>query len=128
MADRFLAATRKGLFTIERSGPRKWKITNAVFLADNVGQVLADPRSGAWYAALYLGHFGTKLHRSRDGGKTWTEIAIPAYPPRPEGEDQKDMWGKTLEWKLERIWELAAGHASEPGVLWAGTLPGGLFR
>ena len=26
------------------------------------------------------------------------------------------------------MWELVAGGANEPGVLWAGTIPGGLFR
>lgn len=128
MSDLILAATRKGLFSIRRGGPRKWQIEKVDFLADNVGQVAVDPRDGARYAVLHHGHFGTKLHRSDDDGQTWTEIGVPAYPPRPEGEDQKDMWGKTLEWKLERLWELTPGHASEPGVLWAGTLPGGLFR
>jgi hypothetical protein len=33
-----------------------------------------------------------------------------------------------VEWKLRMIWSLAAGGADQPGVLWAGTLPGGLFR
>ena len=38
------------------------------------------------------------------------------------------MWGRPLNWSTARIWALAAGGADEPGVLWCGTLPGGLFR
>jgi hypothetical protein len=89
---------------------------------------LADPRDGAVYAALEHGHFGAKLHRSRDDGATWQEIATPAYPPKPEGDDERDTWGKPVEWKLTKVWALEPGHASEPGVLWCGTIPGGLFR
>ena len=29
---------------------------------------------------------------------------------------------------LQKIWALTAGAASQPGRLWAGTIPGGLFR
>jgi hypothetical protein len=38
------------------------------------------------------------------------------------------MWGRPLPWSTVRIWSLVAGGADEPGVLWCGTLPGGLFR
>ena len=38
------------------------------------------------------------------------------------------MWGRPLNWSTARIWALAAGGADEPGVIWCGTLPGGLFR
>jgi photosystem II stability/assembly factor-like uncharacterized protein len=38
------------------------------------------------------------------------------------------MWGKPIPWKLERVWALEPAGPSEPGVLWAGTIPGGLFR
>lgn len=128
MSDRLLVSTRKGVFTIERTAPRRWAVASAAFLGDTALLTLADSRSGHWFVNLHHGHFGTKLHRSEDGGKTWKEIGVPVYPPRPEDDDSKDMWGKPLEWKLDRIWALEPGHASQPGVLWAGTLPGGLFR
>jgi hypothetical protein len=127
MSNRILAATRKGLFTIERNGSR-WAITRAAFLGDHLPMVLPDPRDGAVYAALDHGHFGSKLHRSRDDGNTWEEVAVPAYPPQPEGEVQVDMMGRTIPWKLLKVWALEASNADEPGVLWCGTIPGGLFR
>lgn len=129
MSNRILAATRKGLFLIERTGgPVPWKITGTAFLAEHAIMVLPDRRDQSIYVSLYHGHFGSKLHRSTDGAKTWQEVAVPTYPTQPDGEVQKDMWGRTIEWKLDRIWALEAGGDSEPGILWCGTLPGGLFR
>lgn len=119
--------TRKGLFKVQREGKR-WDISEAHFLADNVSMLLRDSRDGALHVALDHGHFGAKVHVSRDGGATWQESGVPAYPPKPEEEEDKDMWGKPLEWKLRRVWALETGGADQPGRLWCGTLPGGLFR
>lgn len=127
MSERILVATRKGLFTVERKGA-SWAIEAREFLGDNVSMVLADPRSGRLYAGLDHGHFGVKLHRSSGPGEAWEEIAAPAYPPKPEGVEEIDMWGRPLPWSTVRIWALETGGADEPGVLWCGTLPGGLFR
>ncbi|MBT9525621.1 MAG: exo-alpha-sialidase, partial [Rhizobacter sp.] len=67
--------------------------------------------------ALNLGHFGVKVHASDDAGATWREVGTPAYPPQPA-----DATG--VPWKLVQIWAME----SVAGALWAGTLPGGLFR
>jgi hypothetical protein len=125
MSDTILVASRKGLFTGTRKAGR-WEITGADFLGDNVTLTLTDPRDGRHYAALDHGHFGVKLHRSTANG--WEEIAVPTYPPKPEGYEEKDPWGRPINWTTARIWSLAAGNADEPGVIWCGTLPGGLFR
>jgi hypothetical protein len=125
MSDTVFVSTRKGLFTVSRTG-HKWEITSADFLGDNVTIALTDRRDGRRYAALDHGHFGVKMHRSTATG--WEEISAPAYPPKPEGYEEVDMWGRTLNWSTTRVWALAAGGADEPGVIWCGTLPGGLFR
>lgn len=121
MQDRALVATRKGLFELARI-QNAWEIVHVSFIGDPVTMVLHDRRDGTLYAALNLGHFGVKLHRRNLGSDTWTEIATPAYPPQPQNG------GKDVEWKLKQVWALAAGGNDEPGVLWAGTLPGGLFK
>jgi photosystem II stability/assembly factor-like uncharacterized protein len=82
--------------------------------------VLPDARDGTVYAALNLGHFGPKLHRTRDG-KTWKECAAPAYPAAPGQEDKKSD-------SVKQIWSLESGGRNEKGTLWAGTIPGGLFH
>jgi hypothetical protein len=81
---------------------------------------LRDPRDGRLYAALALGHFGVKLHRSDDDGASWREVAAPSYA----GVDADAADPPSL--KL--VWALETGGADEHGVLWAGTAPGGLFR
>src|SRR5438045_8205779 len=125
MSDTLLAATRKGLFVIERFDGA-WRLAREAFLGDNVTLALADPRDGAWYAALNLGHFGVKLQRSDDRGVTWTEIAVPTYAAQHTVETGDGKPPKPA--KLALIWSIAFGGADEPGRLWAGTIPGGLFR
>ena len=112
MSDRLLVGTRKGLFVYDRNGG--WSITGRHFVGDPCNLVLHDPRDGAIYAVLTLGHFGVHIHRSDDGGLTWTEVGAPTYP---EGGEES----------LKDIWALEAGGDDQPGRLWAGTLPGGLF-
>ena len=123
MAKRLYVGTRKGLLTYERRGDA-WSMQATAFLGDPVTFVLEDGRDGTLYAALNLGHFGVKLHRSRDQGTSWQEIPAPAFPaadPAPEDTAPKGP-------SVFQIWSLAAGGPEEPGVLWAGTIPGGLFR
>ena len=101
MSDTLLVSTRKGLFTVGQTAAG-WGITKTDFLGDNVTLTLTDPRDGRHYAALDHGHFGVKLHRSTAGG--WEEIAAPAYPPKPDGLVENDMWGRPLAWSTARIW------------------------
>jgi photosystem II stability/assembly factor-like uncharacterized protein len=123
-----LVATRKGLFTLERASQGNWRVRQTSFLGDRVSMTLVDGRDHTWYAGLDHGHFGCKLHRSEDRGATWTEITMPAFPVRPEGVSETMADGKELPWSVKLIWSLAAGGADEPGTLWCGTIPGGLFR
>lgn len=125
MSDHLLVSTRKGLFMLARHAGG-WHVERHAFLGDNVSLALADPRDGVWYAALNLGHFGVKLHRSDDRGASWTEIAVPAFA---EGQIIATDDGKPPKpAALSLLWSLEAGGVNEPGRLWAGTIPGGLFR
>ncbi len=121
MEQRAWVATRKGLFELRRRAAG-WAIERVSFLGEPVSMLL-PPQHGAgrMLAALNLGHFGVKLHASDDAGASWHEVATPVYPPQPEGEPAGGV-----AWKLTQIWSLEAGAAD--GSVWAGTLPGGLFR
>ena len=125
---KLLVATRKGLFILESiaAEPKQpWAIRAHCFKGEPVSQILCDARDGSWYAALNLGHFGIKLHKSGDQGNSWTEISAPAFPAKPtEGPWADD----TTPWTVELIWSLATGGADEPGTLWAGCIPAGLFK
>lgn len=130
MNSKALVATRKGLFTIARSGTAgaPWTIEKVDFMGDNVSLAIADPRDGRLYAALDHGHFGVKVHSATGPDAPWEEIATPAYPEKPADLEELDMWGRPLPWSTVRIWALQPGGHDEPGVLWCGTIPGGLFR
>ena len=127
MTDTLLVSTRKGLFEIRRHSS-SWAVQRESFVGDNVTLALVDTRDGCWYAALDHGHFGAKLHRSEDDGESWIEIAVPEFPPKPDDEQDIGPNGVPVPWSVQRIWALAAGGADRPGELWAGTIPGGLFR
>lgn len=111
-------ATRKGLFLLERRAGG-WAVERCSFLGDPVSMLLDDPRDGTLYAALALGHFGVKLHRSPDRGRTWAEVAAPAFPPAPGGGEAPSV---------QQVWSLEPAVPDRPGTLWAGCIPAGLFR
>src|SRR5918999_4667407 len=121
MADRLHVATRKGLFTVDRSGAG-WRVTRSAFLGDPVS-IVVDAGGGRLYAALGLGHFGVKLHRSADGGETWEECAAPAYPPKPEGLEDLDGNGKPVEWRGGVEWGAGARGGGAPDAGGGGAPP-----
>ncbi|MGF6543455.1 WD40/YVTN/BNR-like repeat-containing protein [Paraburkholderia youngii] len=144
MSDRLLVATRKGLFDVTADGEGGWHFGDLHFAGEPVSMVLRDPRDSSLYAALNLGHFGVKLHRRRAGIADWEECAVPVYPPQPaeetpaadrahasagaDSDDEAPPSRPATPWTLQQIWSLETGGPDEPGVLWAGTIPGGLFR
>ncbi len=114
MSEGMLVATRKGLFILER-GNGGWAIAARAFEGTPVTAAMYDARAGALYAALKHGHFGPKLHCSTDYGRSWQEVATPAFPVETPDAPA-----------LDQIWTVEGG--SEPGQLWIGGIPAGLFR
>ncbi len=114
MSDHLPVATCKGLFALThmRSG---WNADLIGFAGIPVTNAL--PANGTLYAALKHGHFGPKLHRSDDDGKTWREIGTPAFPAATPDAPS-----------LFQIWSLDAGGPHHPDRLWIGAIPAGLFR
>jgi len=119
MSDHLFVGTRKGLFEIARGRGGTWDVVGTDFLGDPVSAVLAEG-GGRVTAALDLGHFGAKLWR-RDNGSAWRELPAPVFPPKP-GDAADDPH----PWSLVKIWNFEPGGV--PGRIWAGTMPGGLFR
>lgn len=115
MSDHLLVATRKGLFTLDRQRAG-WSAKLIGFPGQPVTYALRQP-GGTIYAALKLGHFGPKLHRSDDDGRTWRELTPPAFPADTPGAPS-----------LFQIWTLNGGGRHHPERLWIGAIPAGLFR
>jgi photosystem II stability/assembly factor-like uncharacterized protein len=117
MSDKLYVSTRKGLFELDRKRSG-WKIAGVHFLGDPISAVLRI--DGHTLAAPDLGHFGPKLWRQDRKGK-WAEMAMPTFPEKPKG--RKD---DPHPWTLGRIWNFTPG--GRKGRLYAGTMPGALFR
>lgn len=131
MSDRIILGTRKGTIFVDKVGGR-WKISNVAHAGVPISYAARDPRDGTIWAALDHGHWGCKLSRSRDGGKTWEEAGQIKYPEgaryidghEGEGDAKKP---KVKDATLGKIWCLAFGGSDQPGRMYAGTIPGGLF-
>jgi len=119
MSDLLHVASRKGLFSFERNGSGWTAAGPPAFLGEPVSAVLTDPRDGAIYAALRLGHFGVKLHRSDDGGASWKALAAPAFPVLETPDETAPS--------VDTIWTLTAGGPDQPGLIWAGIAPSAVF-
>ena len=118
MSNRLLVGTRKGLFRIEQIGNQHWSIAKTWFLGDPVSMLLAEPGSQRLHAAWDLGPFGVKFRRSEDGGQTWAEAPVPAFPAKPKDVEDKDpMRGIDIPWSTQMVWAM---EASRPGELWCG--------
>ena len=115
---RLLIATRKGLWMLTGDATRRvWKLAGPQFLGNMVHHAMLDPRDGkTLLAAARTGHLGPTIFRSGDGGKSWKEAAKPPAFAADSGR------------VVDHTFWLAPGHASQPGVWYAGTSPQGLFR
>ena len=129
MSNQIFVGTRKGLFHYKKGGDG-WTLANVSFPGVPVPMLLPDPRDNTLYAALDHGHFGIKFHRSDDWGQNWDELDPPAYPPKPDDVPDvvNPMTNKVIPWSLELIWSLEPGGKDQEGLLWCGTIPGGLFK
>lgn len=115
-----ILGTRKGLLIFERRGKR-WELVREGHVGAQVTYAAIDPRNDRLYACLQHGHWGPKLHCSDDRGVTWRELPVPKYP---EGTEYKPGKPAVLNYQ----WCLAFGSAQQPGRIYLGTVPGGLFQ
>lgn len=119
MKDTILFSTRKGLIIYKRING-KWKYDRTDFIAIPVSLSHIDRNTGSWWACLDHGHWGCKLHYSTDQGKSWVETDAPRFP---EGSEITEGVPATVKY----LWAMASGGKDQPGKLWLGTEPGGLF-
>jgi len=121
MADqvKLLVGTRKAAFIYTSDRKRQsWELSQPIYTGWSVYHMAADTRgpSPKLYAAANHWAWGPSVARSADLGDTWD------YKSPGLGFPQ-DM-GVTVQ----NVWHVAPGHPSQPGVVWAGTQPAGLFR
>ena len=117
---KLLVATAKGLIVFEQKN-NDWQVSTVHFMGLPVSMIYVDERTQTWWVGLPHRHWGQKLHRSTDGGKTWEQVATPRYPGNIPLKN-----GKSASLKL--IWCMASAGSDKPNELWLGTEPGGLFH
>jgi photosystem II stability/assembly factor-like uncharacterized protein len=129
MAERILVGTRKGTFIVEKSDGR-WRPALVGHAGAGVNYVARDPSTGTLWALLGHGHWGAKLSRSRDDGKTWEDAAQISYPDgaRYIGMDFDEQGnpkeGVVRPATLLKLWVIGFCRS---GRIYVGTIPGGLF-
>ena len=117
-----LVATRKGAFFLDADASRgRWELRGPEFLGHIVSHLVLNPRDARTLVmAARTGHLGPTIFRSTDRGASWKEAPRPpAFRRAEDGERSR---------AVDYTFWLEPGHASEPGVWWAGTSPEGLFR
>jgi hypothetical protein len=137
MSNLILLGTRKGTVIVDRVNGT-WKPRPIEHGGIPVCYAARDPRDGTLWSSLDHGHWGAMLSRSRDGGATWQDVRSLKYPkgaryiakvlPTPDFDPlaptgQPEYANATVL----KIWSLAFSTDGQPGRLYAGTIPGGLF-
>ncbi len=135
MSDQLVLGTRKGTLLLDRDRGR-WRPRPIAHSGMSISYAAKDPRDGTLWAAMDHAHWGPKLSRSRDDGATWEHLSQLAYPkgarfieqhlPTPS-DDPSTAPTTYKDASLLKVWVLAFGGPDQPGVIHAGTLPGGLF-
>lgn len=137
MTDTILLGTRKGTVIIDRQAAG-WRVRPILHAGVPVCYATRDPRDGTLWASLDHGHWGPKLSRSRDGGATWQDISSLKYPtgarhiaqvlPTPDFDPEAPAGQpEYADATVYKIWNITFGGADQPGRIYAGTIPGGLF-
>ncbi len=136
MSDQILIATKKGTVTLDRK-KGGWAPRPIAHAGMAVSYVARDPRDSTIWACMDNAHWGPALMRSRDDGAIWEDASRITYPKGARYIEQlipdpkaMEAAGKPVSYKpatLMKVWVLGFAGKDQPGVIHAGTLPGGLF-
>jgi photosystem II stability/assembly factor-like uncharacterized protein len=114
-----LVGTKKGAFIYASDEKREtWEISEPILPGWSISHMAADTRRDPprLYAGAAHWAWGPSVARSDDGGATWEQRSPGlAFPT-------------DMKVAMQAVWNIRPGHASEPGVVFAGTQPAGLFR
>ena len=125
---RVLVGTRKGAFVLTADGARKdWRVDGPHFAGLEVYHVAGSPAApDRVWAAPSTSWFGQQVHRSDDGGRSWTAVGSDfAYAGVPGTHQWYD--GTPHPWEFARVWHLEPS-ATDPDTVLAGVEDAALFR
>ncbi len=116
---RLLIGTKKAAFIYTADERREtWQLSNPIYTGWSVYHMAADLRGGdvRLYAAANHWAWGPSVAKSNDHGKTWDYRSTGLAFSKDSGKS------------VQNVWNVRPGLESEPGVVYAGTQPAGLFR
>lgn len=103
-----IAGTRDGLFLFERrDSSAAWQRSGPYLAELDVSHARLDPRDGKTIYAAATGNGCTAVRRSRDLGCNWEMAGAP--------------------FEVDQVWHVEPGHPTQPGRVYAGTMPAALF-
>jgi hypothetical protein len=116
---RLIIGTRKAAFIYTANEPRsEWEASPPILPGWSIYHAVADTRDGTprLYAAASHPVWGPSVAKSFDGGATWDQ--------RSEGLGFPADMGLSIT----TVWYVTPGLPDQPGVVYAGASPAGLFR
>lgn len=125
---RVLVGTRKGAFILTSDGKReRWEVSSPNFAGWEIYHLKGSPvNPNRLYASQSSGWFGQVMHRSDDGGKTWTTVGNEfVYDGTPGTHQWYD--GTPHPWEFKRIWHLEPS-LTDADTVYAGAEDAALFR
>jgi photosystem II stability/assembly factor-like uncharacterized protein len=114
-----LVGTRKGAWIYTSDDSRQqWRLSPPIMPGYTVHHMAVDTRRATPRLFMAANHWawGPGVAYSDDLGKTWTETREGLKFP----EDMSIALGS--------VWNIRPGHSDQPGVVYAGTQPAGLFK
>lgn len=127
-AVRVLVGTRKGAFILSADGKRqKWEVNGPFFPGWEIYHLKGSPvNPNRIYASQSSGWFGQVVHRSDDGGKSWTTVGNEfGYDGVPGTHQWYD--GTSHPWEFKRVWHFEPS-LTDPDTVYAGVEDAALFR
>lgn len=125
---RVLVGTRKGAFILTSDSSRKkWDVSGPHFGGWEIYHLKGSPADpNRIYASQSNDWFGQVIHRSDDGGKTWTTVGNQfTYDGVPGTHQFYD--GTPHPWEFKRVWHLEPS-LTDPDTVFAGVEDAALFK
>jgi hypothetical protein len=125
---RILVGTRKGAFILSSDGSRKiWEVSGPHFGGWEIYHLKGSPADpNRLYASQSSDWFGQVIHRSDDGGQSWTPVGNQfSYDGVPGTHQWYD--GTQHPWEFTRVWYLEPSP-DDPDTIYAGVEDAALFR
>ena len=111
---KLVIGTDKGLLIFTRS-ENEWTLEDIHFMGLPIGYFHNDERNSTWWIAINHKHWGPKLYKSENEGKSFIEVPSPKFN---QGTEQT----------IKSIWTICHGSSHDSDTFYIGVEPAAIFR